>query len=293
MSELAVHPGADAFAMMSREELAALAADIKANGLIHPIVLDAEDKTLIDGRNRLKACEIAGVEPRFEHFNGVDPTKFIWAANSLRRESTKWQKAMAFAIMHPGAKRGSKSEKLSDFSDNLGVSKGHAKNLISDARAVLAYSRELADAVRDGTIKLDAAIVQVKAEQSKLTSAESQLTRLREEAPDLADLVTEERLPLSEAYSAYEKRKSDEAAAKANQRETVLRLSEAAYRGAGAWATDEFAAGINDDLLADEEFCAQFIARLRINPSEIEDIQRGAKRLAGVISSLMKKGSLP
>jgi exonuclease I len=68
---------------------------------------------------------------------------------------------MALAIMYPEAKRGSKSEKLSDFSDNLGVSKGHAKDLISDARAVLAYSRELADAVRDGTIKLDAAVAEL------------------------------------------------------------------------------------------------------------------------------------
>jgi ParB-like chromosome segregation protein Spo0J len=57
-----VHPIADLFPMMTDEELADLAADIKANGLLHPIVVDKEG-ALIDGRNRARACEIAGVEP--------------------------------------------------------------------------------------------------------------------------------------------------------------------------------------------------------------------------------------
>jgi ParB-like chromosome segregation protein Spo0J len=54
MSELAVHPDADIYPMLSGDELAGLAADIKRNGLRFPIILDQEGKTLIDGRNRLK-----------------------------------------------------------------------------------------------------------------------------------------------------------------------------------------------------------------------------------------------
>jgi ParB-like chromosome segregation protein Spo0J len=60
-----VHPLAALFPMMSDDELADLAEDIKANGRIHPIVLDA-DGVLIDGRNRLRACELAAIEPEFE-----------------------------------------------------------------------------------------------------------------------------------------------------------------------------------------------------------------------------------
>jgi len=57
-----VHPIADLLPMMTGEELANLAVDIKANGLIHPIVVD-RDGLLLDGRNRSMACEIAGIEP--------------------------------------------------------------------------------------------------------------------------------------------------------------------------------------------------------------------------------------
>jgi ParB-like chromosome segregation protein Spo0J len=42
-----VHPVADLFPMMTNEELDDLAADIKANGLIQPIVVD-KDGFLID-----------------------------------------------------------------------------------------------------------------------------------------------------------------------------------------------------------------------------------------------------
>jgi ParB-like chromosome segregation protein Spo0J len=60
MSELAVHPIAALFPMLADDELEELAADIKARGLLQPIVLDAEGRVL-DGRNRLAACEKAGI----------------------------------------------------------------------------------------------------------------------------------------------------------------------------------------------------------------------------------------
>jgi hypothetical protein len=60
------HPYADLFPMMTSAELDALAEDVKANGLRHAVVL--YKGLTLDGRNRLLACEKAGVEPRFEEF---------------------------------------------------------------------------------------------------------------------------------------------------------------------------------------------------------------------------------
>src|SRR6516162_3469675 len=72
MPETKVHPAAEAFPEMSASELQELADDIKSRGLMHPI-MRTDDDTVLDGRNRLKACEIASVKPRFEVYKGVDP----------------------------------------------------------------------------------------------------------------------------------------------------------------------------------------------------------------------------
>jgi hypothetical protein len=50
-------------------ELDELAASIKANGLLQPIVIDTEG-AILDGRHRLKACQKADVKPRFETYKG-------------------------------------------------------------------------------------------------------------------------------------------------------------------------------------------------------------------------------
>jgi hypothetical protein len=95
-----VHPAADIFPMMSDAELQELAADIAQNGLIHSIITDNDDQ-IVDGRNRLKACKMAGVEPRFEKLNGQDPLAYIVSVNLRRRNLTKGQQAMALAMIYP------------------------------------------------------------------------------------------------------------------------------------------------------------------------------------------------
>jgi ParB/Sulfiredoxin domain len=66
-----------AFPMLSDDELQALAADIKENGLRHPLPVvwvqindDGEaEPMLIDGRNRREAYRLAKLEPTFELLN--------------------------------------------------------------------------------------------------------------------------------------------------------------------------------------------------------------------------------
>src|SRR5712691_1194215 len=83
----AVHPLAARWPLLDEEGLANLAADIKANGLSEPLMLDEEGR-LVDGRNRLEACRRAGVEPRFLVLNGVSARAYIWSHNAQRRNTT-------------------------------------------------------------------------------------------------------------------------------------------------------------------------------------------------------------
>lgn len=94
--EYEFHPYSSVVPMLSQVDLNALAADIQGNGLRHEIIL--LDGKILDGRNRYKACSIAGVEPRFKDFNGDgDPIAFIVSENLCRRHLNQSQKALAVA----------------------------------------------------------------------------------------------------------------------------------------------------------------------------------------------------
>ncbi|MEU6363884.1 ParB N-terminal domain-containing protein [Streptomyces albidoflavus] len=69
---LKIHPVADIFPMLTPDELLDLAESIKTEGQRKEIVLDT-DGTILDGRNRLAACQIAGIEPRFTTYAAVTP----------------------------------------------------------------------------------------------------------------------------------------------------------------------------------------------------------------------------
>jgi len=57
------HPLASLFPPMEGEEFDKLVADIRDNGLQQMIVL--HDGMILDGRNRYRACKVAGATPRY------------------------------------------------------------------------------------------------------------------------------------------------------------------------------------------------------------------------------------
>ena len=61
------HPFAALFPELPPEELTQLARDIKERGQLEPIIL--YEGVILDGRNRYRACQIAGVKPRIEEFD--------------------------------------------------------------------------------------------------------------------------------------------------------------------------------------------------------------------------------
>ncbi len=79
------------------DELQDLTDDIRAHGLIDPIVLF--EGMILDGRNRAAACERAGVAPRYVQFGGGREDALIWVVshNIKRRHLTK--QAIADALV--------------------------------------------------------------------------------------------------------------------------------------------------------------------------------------------------
>jgi len=88
-----IHPAAEIFPMMSEAALNELAEDIKENGLLHPIV--RHEGQVIDGRNRLTACQRAGMPPTFIEWSGTGSVvAWILSTNLHRRHLTDQQRAM-------------------------------------------------------------------------------------------------------------------------------------------------------------------------------------------------------
>ncbi len=177
------HPASELFPLMDDVGLAALIRDIKANGLQEPIVL--WEGKILDGRNRLKACERAGVAPRFRELDTCDsPATAVVSANLSRRHLSVSQRAMVGALAkrefakeakqrqeasraQPGQKIGSGPNEGAKFPppSKPGRSRDHAAELVGiSSRTLDAASHvlesgpsELSDAVRAGKMSVSRA----------------------------------------------------------------------------------------------------------------------------------------
>jgi hypothetical protein len=173
-----LHPLCKLFPQINDSELADLAKDIKANGMRDPIVtLDGE---ILDGQNRFRACEMAGVKPQFDPYIGDNPVGYVISKNIARRHLDASQRAMIAAELS-GGKWGGNHTPQQDANLRLAnpvITDESAAKLMNaserslvDARAVKTASPELAAEVRDGKVKLNAAKKAAKASPKALKKA--------------------------------------------------------------------------------------------------------------------------
>lgn len=94
---LEFHPASMVFPLLDEDALRALADDISEHGLREAIKLDVDGK-VVDGRNRLAACTLAEVSPRFETLpEGTDIFAYVVSENLRRRQLTPSQCGMCAA----------------------------------------------------------------------------------------------------------------------------------------------------------------------------------------------------
>src|SRR5207244_1034335 len=92
-----IHPAAKKFPLMTAEKFAALKDDIAKHGQHEPIALHRG--RVLDGRNRLRACEELGLPPKTVKLDDkIDPEVYVLSLNAHRRHLTKSQQAMLAAM---------------------------------------------------------------------------------------------------------------------------------------------------------------------------------------------------
>lgn len=174
-----IHPVSNLFPMLDQEELRILSEDIRANGLLEPITIQGD--TLLDGRNRLAACKLAKVEPRWQQYEG-DPVAFIISTNLKRRHLTESQKA-ALAVeleewftveakerQKAGLMRGSEKPVVATWPerehararDQAAAVVGVGGRTVSRAKAVKHAAPELFAKVQSGELTATAALRKVR-----------------------------------------------------------------------------------------------------------------------------------
>lgn len=244
---LPVHPAASIFPMSDDETIQALAEDIKKNGLQEAIIVasygdptwhqkvidhggefwpdrgsvkDWGDtpkeireggriKVLIDGRNRLKACKIAGVSPYGRSSQPFNPLRYdpgdpgweeyvrnwIYSRNFHRRHLTTSQKAMvgtdflalaeldAKERMREGAKRGNDTK--------------HGK---TSGKAILPQA---SDQPEDKPVKLTKESRQARDEVAEKVGVSPRLVsdakKIKSQSPELAAKVRDGEITVTEA----------------------------------------------------------------------------------------------
>lgn len=167
MREYEYHPAASLFPLMDGVALRALIEDVRAKGLLEPIVV--HEGKVLDGRNRLRACELAGVEPMFVEWDadGVSPVEWVVSRNLKRRHLTTAQRAALALDLLPHLEAEAKerqgartdlgnipprAEESGEAAEKAATLVGVGRSTVAAAKAIQKRAPEVVDAMRSGEI---------------------------------------------------------------------------------------------------------------------------------------------
>jgi ParB-like chromosome segregation protein Spo0J len=177
--ELVFHTFAEIFPPMEGEPFERLVADIAAHGLREPITVDPDGLGL-DGRNRYRACQQAGVKIHTRVFKGseAETLAFIVSANLHRRHLNESQRAMVaarLATLQLGANQ--HAQECAPSQEQAAQTLNVSRRLVQDARKVQERGtpEEIA-AVQAGDATVSATVRAVRAREQAQEASEPPLS---------------------------------------------------------------------------------------------------------------------
>jgi len=187
------HEYANLFPMMADGEIAALINDMRENGYDDTAPIVIYHGKILDGRNRYKAAQIAGVTPTFDTFDGKDALGFVIRHNLNRRHLNESQRAVVagrIETLHHGGGRNFQDANLhlekeiyrKDAAEMLNVS----PRTVATVKAVERAAPELIEKIERGEMTAHEAQKTVKAQekQAKIKTLEELAERQQAKSYD-------------------------------------------------------------------------------------------------------------
>lgn len=134
---LTYHPLANIFPLIEGAEFDDLVADIKTHGVREPIWIF--EGQIIDGRNRYRASEVAGVDCPMREYLDDDPVSFVVSLNLKRRHLDESQRALIAARIE-NLKHGQTKAEMP-----IGISRTEAAAMLNVGERSVARGREVLD----------------------------------------------------------------------------------------------------------------------------------------------------
>lgn len=264
-----LHPLCTLFPRMGGAEFDALVADIAANGMRDLITV--HDGMILDGGNRFRACEVLGIEPLFQIFDGASPVAFVLSKNLHRRHMTAGQQAAIVASAQDwGLAQGRGGDRKSDQSATLHFDSAEKRAAESGASVrtqkmadkVAKADPKLAREVAHGEISLPKAVAKIDGKDDKKKKVEPEhsgkllskkqtdrLALLEEENIELRDQVSELSLTVTELN---EKVVAAQAVINGEEAQTIIKLQAECRR-------------LENDRDAYKNKCGQMAKQIKLN----------------------------
>jgi N6-adenosine-specific RNA methylase IME4/ParB-like chromosome segregation protein Spo0J len=167
------HAVAEMFPLIEGDEYAALVEDIRKHGVREPIWLHP-DGSIIDGRNRHRACTELGITPPTRKWDGTGSlVEFVLSLNLHRRHLTSSQRAILALSVEPmlaaeakaRQRHGGAGAEGSQIVDYLDVNEGKAaqqaakavgtnRQYVADAKAIADQRPDLLEQVWTGELTI-------------------------------------------------------------------------------------------------------------------------------------------